>query len=203
MSTTHRLGDLVLLLRGNVPANTVDQPDGPRFFGLAEISARGTADPRYIESATELRDPIVLAEGDVVVALLGKIGEATVIGDDAASALLGRECVALRVTNTDVLRPAWLCAWMSSAECQFQVGQHITGSTMPRLSIRALQNFALTVPSVDGQIEVEGLVQRFDAAIGATTRTLRELEALREAELQLAMTDRTDAATSDASDSDV
>jgi hypothetical protein len=187
MSTTHRLGDLAIALRGTVPANTVPDPDGPRFFGIAEITARGTSSPRYVEPGTEVRDPVVLAEGDVVMALLGNIGDATVISDDASDALLGRECVALRVMSPDVLRPAWLCAWMSSGEFEFQVAQNTRGSTMPRLPIGALEDFTVTVPPIDRQLEIEGLVQRFDAAIAVTATNLEQVKSLRDAELQLAM----------------
>ena len=41
MNSTSRLGDFALALRGHVAANTEPNADGPRFFGIAEISARG------------------------------------------------------------------------------------------------------------------------------------------------------------------
>jgi restriction endonuclease S subunit len=188
MSRSYRLGDLTRTLRGRVPANTVDDPVGPRFFGIAEISARGRSAPRYIERGTEqLDDAAILEEGDVVISLLGNIGDATIIESGAAGAVLGRECAALRVTAQDVLRPAWLSAWTASDEFRSQVARDTSGTTMPRLSPRALENFTVTVPSLVRQLEVDGLVRRFDAAIATTATTLQQLEALRVAELQLAM----------------
>jgi hypothetical protein len=187
MSSTCRLGDFTLALRGRVAANTDPNADGPRFFGIAEISARGIGSPRYVAADTDLERSVVLADGDVVVALLGKIGEAAVINASAAGSVLGRECVALRVTAPAAVRPAWLCEWMSSEECRFQVSQHATGTTMERLPVRALENFTITVPPLDDQLTVEKLAHRFDHAISATAASLQELKALRAAEMQLAL----------------
>jgi Type I restriction modification DNA specificity domain len=187
MIRTYRLGDLTRVLHGRVPANTVPDPDGPRFFGIAEISARGRSAPRYVEHGSNVKDAVILVEGDVVVALLGNIGDATLVDAVNAGAVLGRECAALRVTSLDVLRPAWLCAWVSSEEFRSQVAQNTSGTTMPRLSTKALDKFTVTVPVVDKQVEVAELVRRFDNAIGATATTLQQLQDLRVAELQLAM----------------
>ena len=168
MSTnTRRLGDVTLALRGRVPANTEPHADGPRFFGIAEISARSAEAPRYVAGDADLENSVILVEGDVVMALLGKIGDATVINATAADSVLGRECVALRVTPPADIRPAWLCEWMSSEEFRFQVAQHTTGTTMARLPIRALENFTLTVPPLEAQVAIEELAHRFDAAIAS------------------------------------
>jgi hypothetical protein len=186
-ATTHRLGDLVRTLRGQVPANTISEPDGPRFFGIAEISARGRGEPRYVDPDVEVRNPVTLDEGDVVVALLSNTGDATMIGADAAGAILGRECVALRITAPNVVLPAWLCAWMDSEECRFQVSLHTTGTAMSRLPVKALENFTVTVPPMAQQVEVDELLRRFDAAIRETAMTLQHLEHLRATELELAI----------------
>ena len=187
MSTTQRLGDLVELLRGRVPANTVTEPHGPRFFGLAEITARGNAAWRFVEYDPDIVDNVVrLQEGDIAMALMGNIGDAALIDPSAAGALLGRECVALRVRARNAVLPAWLSAWLTSEEFQSQISTHITG-TMPRLSLNALPNFTVTVPPIKRQRDIEGLVDRFDAAIATTASTLQQLQDLRAAELQLAL----------------
>jgi hypothetical protein len=38
MTSVVRLGDVAELLRGQVPAKVTDDGDGPRFFGILEIS---------------------------------------------------------------------------------------------------------------------------------------------------------------------
>ena len=187
MSSKCRLGDLTLALRGHIAAKTEPSAGGPRFFGIAEISTHGAGSPRFVAADTDLKKSVILSEGDVVVALLGKIGEATVINIANAGSVLGRECVALRVTTPAAVRPAWLCEWMNSEECRFQITQHATGTAMERLPVRALENFTITVPSLNDQIAVEELAHRFDDAIAATAVSLQELEVLRVTEMQLAL----------------
>jgi hypothetical protein len=190
MSGIRRLGDLVTVLRGRDAANTVSDPAGPRFFGIAEISARGGTAPRYLAEDGALADRVLLGEEDVVVALLGNIGNATLVPHTAEGSVLGRECVALRVTSPDVLRPAWLCAWLSTQEFRAQVAQNTSGTTMPRLTPKALTDFTVVVPPLDKQLKIEELVRRFDRAIATTAASLGQLEALQTAELQLEMADQ-------------
>lgn len=188
MSTEYRLHDLAAILRGRVPANTVPEASGPRFFGLAEITARGHAEPRYVPQDADLEGAIELQKGDLVVALMGNIGDAALIDTSSAGSILGRECAAIRVKVTALVRPAWLCAWMISEECKSQVATETTGTTMPRLSPSAVEKFTVTVPVMQKQHDVEDLVQKFDAAIATTATTLQHLQELRAAELQLAFT---------------
>jgi restriction endonuclease S subunit len=185
--TSYRLGELTRVLRGRIPATTVTDQQGPRFFGIAEISARGRAAKRYVERGISVEDAVILNEGDVVVALLGNVGDAALVDDINAGAVLGRECVAFRVTAPDALRPAWLSAWMSSEECRSQVAHNTSGTTMPRLAAKALTDFTVALPPLEEQVEIEELVSRFDTAIATTATTLQQLENLRRAELQLAM----------------
>jgi restriction endonuclease S subunit len=188
MSTTYRLADLVDLLRGRVPANTVSEPEGPRFFGIAEITARGHAAPRYVEYDPDVvDDAVVLQDGDIAMSLMSNIGDAALIDTSSEGAVLGRECVALRVTRPNVILPAWLSAWTASEEFKSQVALHTTGTTMARLGLKPLSGFTITVPAIETQRPVEGLVRRFDRAIATTTATLTDLQHLRDAEIQLAL----------------
>jgi hypothetical protein len=186
MSATRRLGELAAALRGRTPANTVSEPDGPPFFGMMEITARGRATARYVSPETDLEGAVFLQEGDVVLPLMESVASPVVITVDTAGAVLGRECAALRVTSPD-LRPAWLSEWAASDDFKFQVAQHVSGTTMPRLPLRALEAFTITLRPLEDQLALEELAQRFDAAIATTTKTLGELEKLRATEMQIAL----------------
>jgi restriction endonuclease S subunit len=186
MSATRRLGELATALRGRTPANTVSEPDGPPFFGMTEITSRGRGTKRYVSPETDLEGAVFLQEGDVVLPLMESGATPVVITAETAGAVLGRECAALRVTSRD-LRPAWLSVWVASDSFKFQVAQHVAGTTMPRLPLKALQGFAITLPLLEEQLALEELAQQFDAAIAATAKTVEELEKLRAAETQLAL----------------
>lgn len=190
MTKTRRLSDLTTALRGRVAANTTTEPNGPRLFGLAEITDHASRAPRYIDADANPSDLVALEDGDVVIALLGNIGRAALIDAATAGTILARECVALRITAPEALRPPWLHQWTRSHEFTSQVAQHVTGATMPRLTIRALEGFTITPPPVTEQLAIEALANHFSEAIAATASTLRQLEDLRDAELQLALSKR-------------
>src|SRR4051794_10554600 len=109
MTGTHRLADVARVVRGRAAAHTVPESEGLKLFGIAEITARGHGTPRYLEHGAEVDGPTV-AEGDVVVALLGNIGDAALVDASNAGAVLARDCAALRVPVPNTVRPAWLAA---------------------------------------------------------------------------------------------
>ena len=186
MNRSRRLSELTIALRGRTAATTVSEPAGPAFFGMAEIAARAAETTRYLSPEVDLDGAVLLETGDVVVALLDKIGASAVINAQTAGSVLGRECVALRITSPE-LRPAWLSEWTGSAEFKSQAAQHVGGTTMPRLPLKALWSFSVTPPSVEDQVALEELANRFDAAIATTATTLHDLQRLRAAEMQLVL----------------
>jgi hypothetical protein len=186
MNRTHRLSELAIVLRGRTPANTVSEPAGPPFFGMEEIAARAGEATRYLSPEVDLDRAVFLEKGDVVVALLDKIGASAVINAQTAGSVLGRECVALRITSSE-LGPAWFSEWTGSDEFKSQAAQHTSGTTMPRLPLKALWGFKMTLPSLEEQRALEKLANRFDAAIATTAKTLDDLQDLRAAEMQLVL----------------
>jgi restriction endonuclease S subunit len=186
MNPTRRLTEITIALKGRTPANTVFEPAGSAFFGIEEITAHVAVPTRFVPPGTDLDGAVFLEEGDVVVALLGRIGAAALISTQTSGAVLGRECVALRIATPDI-RPAWLCEWFGSDEFRAQAAQHVSGTTMPRLPVKALSQFAISPAPVEDQAALEELANRFDVAIATTTKTLEDLQSLRAAEMQLAL----------------
>jgi hypothetical protein len=92
-----------------VPAKVTDDGDGPRFFGILEISGHA---PRMLEPGISLEHAVYLRAGDVVIALLGEggLGATALVDDRSEGAVLARECGALRVGALTLL-PSWLYAW--------------------------------------------------------------------------------------------
>jgi hypothetical protein len=169
-----------------VPAKVSDEGDGPLFFGIAEISGHA---PRVVDPEVDLENAIHLQVGDVVVVLLGEsaLGAAALIDDRAEGAVLGRECAALRVTANDYLLPSWLYAWTKSRHFDEQVRRHASGGSMSRLSVRALEEFALPLPPRCHQERLEAEMYRLDEALRSTAGLIRNLEELRGAEIDLAV----------------
>ena len=112
MTSMVHLGDVAEILKGQVPAKVSDDGDGPRLFGIAEISGHA---PRVLEPGTSLERAVYLRTGDVVVALLGErgLGATALIDGRADGTVLARECAAMRVSTPSLLS-TWLYAWTKS-----------------------------------------------------------------------------------------
>lgn len=181
----HRpLGELVEVVTGAVPAKPTDDADGEPFVGITEISAGGAAAPRHVSADAVPPGAPRLMNGDVAVALMSSIGSSLLITPRHEGAVLGRECVALR-PRTPEIAGSWIYVWTQSEDFAEQVGRHVTGTTMPRLSRRALSDFTLPLPDVNKQMEVQALLAQFDAALGNTGQVVADLTELRRIELQL------------------
>ena len=82
-----RLGNVAKVLKGRVPAKTIEDGTGARFFDIAEISGHP---PRIVEPGIDLSQAIFLRKGDVVVALLGDLGKSAIVNHSGEGAVLGR-----------------------------------------------------------------------------------------------------------------
>lgn len=180
-----RLGDVAEVLRGQVPAKVIDDGEGPRIFGIAEISGQS---PRTLEHGPSLERAVYLQAGDVVVALLGerRLGATALIDGRAEGAVLARECAAVRVSAPRLL-PSWIYAWTKSQHFDEQIRKHASGGTMSRVSIRDLADFKLPLPSQSYQRRLEEKIDRLDVALRSTSDLIRDLSDLRDAEIQLAI----------------
>jgi restriction endonuclease S subunit len=183
-SACRSLGELVDVVSGAVPAKPTDEPIGEPFVGITEISAGGAAAPRHVAMDDVPHGAPRLAVGDVAIALMSNIGSSLFVTPRHEGAVLGRECAMLRPRAAEVTG-AWLYVWTQSEDFAQQVERHVTGTTMPRLSRRALSDFALPLPDLDTQIEAQRLLADFDAALAKAGQVVADLTELRRIELQL------------------
>lgn len=185
-SGEHRLGELADLLLGRTPAPQADDPSGPIFVGLAELSGRGRPTRRAPATGDKA---IVLQPNDVVIARLSNIGaSALVTPDRLAGAVLGRECVALRPKQPGVTGE-WLYLWTLSEHFLEQVRRSTSGGVMPRLDGKALSNFVVPVPSLVTQAALQTADERFETALAELRQLVSEVAELRQLELNIAVAD--------------
>lgn len=178
------LGDLVDVVSGAVPAKPTDEAGGEPFVGITEISAGGAAAARHVAADDVPFGAPRLATGDVAIALVSSIGSSLLITPRHEGAVLGRECAVLRA-RTPEITGSWIYVWTQSEDFAQQVERHVTGTTMPRLSRRALSDFTLALPDLEKQVEAQSLLAEFDAALAKTGQVVADLTELRRIELQL------------------
>jgi restriction endonuclease S subunit len=182
--TRRSLGEVVEVVSGAVPAKPTDEEVGEPFVGITEISAGGAAAPRRVAVDDVPPGAPRLALGDVAIALMSNIGSSLFVTPRHEGGVLGRECALLRPRVAEITG-AWLYVWTQSEDFAQQVERHVTGTTMPRLSRRALFDFALPLPELETQIEAERLLADFDAALAKAGQVVADLTELRRIELQL------------------
>ena len=185
---TLRFGDVAHILRGTVPAHASEQGSGHRFFGIAEISAGGAV-TRRLEADVDVGPyPVILLEGDIVLAQLGKPGSSVLINQQSAGSVLGRECLAIRLKQGDrQLSVEWLAAYLRSDRVRMQLEAATSGTTMPRLNPKQLADFELTVPSLSDQNRIVRRLSFVGAALNDQRQLLASLELLYTAEVELAI----------------
>lgn len=184
MTALAPLWEAAELIPGRIPPKTADSGDGLRYFGIPEISGRP---PRVLEPGTDLKPATYLRAGDVVVALAGELGRSAIVDDSQAGAVLGRECAALRIKTSGQLLPSWLHAWTKSQHFRSQVDTRSRGSTQPRLSIAALAEFVLPIPGLSAQAQFAATTERLDAVLRSASALIRDVEDLRQADVDLAI----------------
>ncbi len=177
------LGDVAEIRRGTVPAKPTQTDDGIPFFGLAELALDGPVAPRLVEPDLAAGDPVLLAEGDVVVALMSKIGRSALVTSQHAGALLGRECALIRPGPE--IAGAWIYVWTQSTQFRDQVDRHTSGTTMPRLSYRALASLEIPLPGIGRQQHAATMLKGFDDAILKVRQVQAYLTELRALEIDL------------------
>ncbi|MFI1163065.1 hypothetical protein ACH4UM_05505 [Streptomyces sp. NPDC020801] len=103
-------------------------------------------DPRRIEPRVhEANLRSRLEEGDVVVVLVGRVGEAAVVTREFHHWNASRTVAILRAPNPD--EAAWLSLWLGSPEVREWCERQATGSTLQRtLSLAALRSLPVPMP---------------------------------------------------------
>ena len=177
--------EVATVLRGTVPAHASAESEGPAFFGIAEITAKGRGPVRRVSADGVDRSTSALDRGDIAIALLGDVGESALVRESHEGALLGRECAALR-PRLERVTSGWLYVWTQSRDFKDQVEAGTSGSTMPRLSVRLLSEFTLPLPSSIAQQRVEQELVQFEEAISITEAMLTYLRELWQVEVELA-----------------
>lgn len=187
LATHVQLRDLASIHRGFTPAKPTDA--GEPLFGIAEIGTAGEGEVRYVAPDEKM---VNLKTDDIVIGLLGRIGEAALVPERHDGSVLGRECVALRI-ESDAVTPEWVLAWTQTEDFRAQVQRSTSGTTMPRLSAKRLGDFELPVPELDFQREASEHVANFAAASASVAQLSASLSELERLQNQLTFLDLAEA----------
>lgn len=188
------LGLCAKVLKGTTPAPRENSTKGLYFIGQSEVRSGGHALLRRVQVfPDDGPEPTYLQLGDLVISSLGPKRRVLMVNELADGAILGRECLAVRLpSNRKYFTPKFLMAWMKTDDFVRQVDALTTGMTMPRLTQRSLEDVQVPWLTPKHQELVTAIADKFDTATAALRSTLAQVEELEGIELDLAFLEDSD-----------
>lgn len=189
------LNKFAKVLKGTTPAPQVSSIEGLLFVGQSEVSSGGNAPRKRVQVLLDddSPEPTYLQLGDLVISSLDSKRRVLMIGELADGAVLGRECLAVRLENSwRPVMPTFLMAWMKTDDFLRQADALTTGTTMPRLAQRSLEVVQVPLLTPMHQERVAAIAHKFDAATAALRSTLAQVDELEGIELELAFLEGSD-----------
>ena len=186
------LNKFTTILRGVTPAPKEEIGEGLPFIGQMELG-HGGAQPlrmvRYQSQADEV-EPTYLRANDLVIAAMDSKRRVYMVPESAEGAVLGRECLAVRVESTwHPVSAHYLLAWMNTADFRRQADAMAAGIAMPRLTQKSLGSLEVPLADSARQDRIVNLSMQFGKAIGDLRTTLAQVEELESIELEIAFGD--------------
>lgn len=127
-------------------------------------------EPRRIDPRVHEENPrSQLEAGDVVVVLVGRVGQAAVVTEEFRHWNASRTVGIIRADEPG--EAAWLRLWLGSPEVREWCAQQATGSTLHRtLSLAALRTLPVPVPPVESRRALLGAMRLLEAKESTNAR---------------------------------
>lgn len=182
-TNTRTLEEVAEIQRGTRAAESSAE-DEPLLIGVPEVSAGGASSPRFVWKEESSAPLVEVQEGDVVLALRGKPGRSFLATGQYEGAVLDQGCALIRPT-VDNVTGMWIYLWTQSSQFRDQVTRSTTGVTLPTLSIRAVGDLTIPLPTAEQLAEAEQLLGRFHEAQKLVDELQSDLTELRDLEVEL------------------
>ena len=150
------------------------------------------APKRYVDVTESFREsrPVLLEPGDLIFASLDR-GHQTLVIDEQVGAVLGRDCLLVRLKPNSGFSPEFIGAWTETEDFRRQVSRYVSGTTMPRLTQKAL-DLAVVPQLTPAQMrDIVELRRDFAAALHSAEEAVEQLRALRSVEMEVAFVETT------------
>ncbi|WP_431985565.1 hypothetical protein [Streptomyces griseoflavus] len=181
-----RLGDLptAQVIGYGVTRPGPHTDDGVPMIRSADIQEgrlRGDEPRRIAPRVHEANLRSRLQAGDIVVVLVGRVGEAAVVGAEFHHWNASRTVAIIRTSEPD--EAAWLNLWLGSPTVRAWCERHATGSTLQRtLSVAALRKLPVPIPPAGRRTSVLRALRLLEQKTAANARIARCATELSEAQ---------------------
>lgn len=137
---------------------------------------------RVSDSYREKMGPKTSRTGDVLVSTKGTVGRVARVPEGFPEHVYSPQLCFLRVADPSILDGSWLYYWARSPEFLSQVAIYSGQTDMaPYLSLRDLSAIAITIPPLDEQRRIAGVLGALDDLIEVNRGLIADLDALRRA----------------------
>ena len=163
--------------------------NGVRCVRVVDIE-NGRINPNnLITTSNEISDSYrrtVLQEGDLVIALRGKIGELARVDSGLVGANLTRGVAIL--SQNEAHDSKYLLHYLSSPISKRILERNLNGSALQEIPIATLRRIPAVIPSLAEQRAIAGALSDVDALIGALDQLLAKKRDLKQAAMQQLLT---------------
>lgn len=134
---------------------------GPRVYGQQEVIANDFDVTGYRISEEKFSDMsrYQVYPGDILITVMGTIGEVAVVPPSAESGIINPRLVRYKIDDS-VLLPEFVKVVLESDGAQAMLQQRSNGSTMEGLNMKILGNLRLPVPPISEQEEILKSIQQ-------------------------------------------
>ena len=145
----------------------------------------GVIDTSEIEYVPDSVFPLVsrytVDKGDLIISIVGTIGNCAVTPDILDKASLTENCAKLINLDSSRLDIFFLYYFFSSPSGQALINERVVGSTQPKLPLYGIESIPVALPSIDEQQKIAHILGTLDNKIKLNRNTNETLEGIAKA----------------------
>ena len=179
---TYRLGDLVKVKGGKRLPKGISLQIAPNTHPYIRIRDMGKSRVLELDATYEYVDDVtqksiaryVVDEGDILLSIVGTIGLVGIVGKSLHQANQTENCV--KLVNLNGIEPLFLYYFLLSPKGQEEIKRGMVGAVQAKLPIKNIENIEISLPSLQEQRRIAGILGAIDDKIENNRRINTNLE---------------------------
>ena len=179
---TYRLGELVRVKGGKRLPKGISLQIAPNTHPYIRIRDMGKSRVLELDATYEYVDDVtqksiaryVVDEGDILLSIVGTIGLVGIVGKSLHQANQTENCV--KLVNLNGIDPLFLYYFLLSPKGQEEIKRGTVGAVQAKLPIKNIENIEISLPSLEEQRRIAGILGSIDDKIENNRRINTNLE---------------------------
>ncbi len=179
---TYKLGELVKVKGGKRLPKGISLQIAPNTHPYIRIRDMGKSRVLELDATYEYVDDVtqksiaryVVDEGDILLSIVGTIGLVGIVGKSLHQANQTENCV--KLVNLNGIDPLFLYYFLLSPKGQEEIKRGTVGAVQAKLPIKNIENIEISLPSLEEQRRIAGILGAIDDKIENNRRINTNLE---------------------------